>query len=57
MGIRAGGGVKCPPLESARMKLQRHVRGQIKGSWVCPCVFHVYSRGFKLKISLIVSFD
>ena len=36
MGIRAGGGRKMPPLESARMKLQRHVRGQNRGSWVCP---------------------
>ena len=25
-----------PPLKSARMKLQRYVRGQIRGSWVCP---------------------
>ena len=25
-----------PPLESVRMKLQRRVRGQIWGSWVCP---------------------
>ena len=31
-----GGGHYDPPLESARMKLQRHVRGQIRGSWVCP---------------------
>ena len=25
-------------------------------SWL-TCVFHMYSRGFKLKISLIVTFD
>ena len=25
-----------PPLKSARMKLLSHVRGQIRGSWVCP---------------------
>ena len=33
-----GGGVITtpPPLESVRMKLQRRVRGQIMGSWVCP---------------------
>ena len=24
------------PLKSSRMKLQRHVRGQNRGSWVCP---------------------
>ena len=49
MGIRAGGGRKMPPLESARMKLQRNVRGQNRGSWICPvqtisswltCIFH-----------------
>ena len=53
MGIRAGGR-KIPPLESARMKLQRHVRGQNRGSWVCPvhldyflladmCISHVFT--------------
>ena len=43
-----------PPLKSARMKLQRHLRGQIRGSWVCPvhldycqladkCISHVFT--------------
>lgn len=27
---------KKPPLESARKKLQRHVRSQNRGSWVSP---------------------
>ena len=31
-----GGVIMTPPLESVRMKLQRRVRGQIRGSWVCP---------------------
>ena len=56
MGIRAGGGAikRPPPLESARMKLQRHVRSQNRGSWVCPvhldyfqladmCISHVFT--------------
>ena len=30
------GVIMTPPLESVRMKLQRRVRGQIRGSWVCP---------------------
>ena len=31
-----GGALNAPPLESSRMKLQRHVRGQNRGSWVYP---------------------
>ena len=37
MEISVGGrGGQCPPLKLSRMKLQRHVRGQNRGSWVCP---------------------
>ena len=31
-----GGAIMAPPLKSSRMMLQRHVRGQHRGSWVCP---------------------
>ena len=30
-----GWAMMAPPLKSSRMKLQRHVRGQTRGSWVC----------------------
>ena len=36
LDIQGGGSLRPPPLESVRMKLQRRVRGQIMGSWVCP---------------------
>ena len=55
-----GGG----PLKSLKIKLQSYVRGQNRGSWVCPVHLDYFqladmciSRGFKLKISLIVTFD
>ena len=50
-----------PPLKSSRMKLQRHVRGQNRGSWVCLVhldyfqLADIYSCGFKLKISILSS--
>ena len=43
------------------MKLQRHVRGQNRGSWVCLVhldyfqLADIYSCGFKLKISILSS--
>ena len=35
-GYPGGGHYDPSPLKSARMKLQSHVRGQIRGSQVCP---------------------
>ena len=64
IAVLMGGALNAPPLKTLKMKLQSHVRGQNRGSWVCPVhldyfqgVFHVYPRGIKLKISLIVTFD
>ena len=31
-----GGALNAPPLKTLKMKLQSHVRGQNRGSWVCP---------------------
>ena len=56
-----------PPLKTLKMKLQSHVRVNIGFlgyaqfiqtifSWL-TCVFFVFPRNFKLKISLIVTFD
>ena len=49
-----GGALNAPPLKSLKMKLQSHVRGQNRGSWVCPVHLDYFqvadmciSRGFK----------
>ena len=34
--VGGGGAFNAPPLKSSRMKIKRHVRGQNRGSWVCP---------------------
>ena len=34
--LMGGGALNAPPLKSLKMKLQSHVRGQNRGSWVCP---------------------
>ena len=36
LGFTRGGAIMPPPWKQAKKKLQRHVRGQIGGSWVCP---------------------
>ena len=51
---RGGGHYGPPPWKQAKMKLQRHVRGQTRSSWVCPvhldyfqaanmCISHVFT--------------
>ena len=35
MAVLMGGALNAPPLKTLKMKLQSHVRGQIRGSWVC----------------------
>ena len=52
--LMGGGALNAPPLKTLKMKLQSHVRGQNRGSWVCPvhldyfqmadmCISHVFT--------------
>ena len=34
--LMGGGALNAPPVKSLKMKIQSHVRGQNRGSWVCP---------------------
>ena len=43
----------APPWKQAKMKLQKHVRVQIRGSWVCP----VHLQGVPKKIIFKLIFE
>ena len=34
--LMGGGALNTPPLKTLKMKLQSDLRGQNRGSWVCP---------------------
>ena len=58
------GGIECPPSKILESEATESCEGQNGGSWVCPVHLHYFqladmciSRGFKLKISLIVTFE